>query len=142
MSQHWSTHQYFMQELAAGAPTSNGVSALQPFAVVDEVSEHSPASTAGVMLGDQLCRFGAVTAQSNPAGVLQAVAAELQVPLRAVQKSAYVVPLSYVVYDCPGVQRAGDRAVVWRRGIPVTVSLTPQQWVGRGLLGCHLRALQ
>lgn len=49
----------------------------RPFAAVDEVSPASPASLAGIQLGDQLCRFGNVTADT-PA-TLQQVAATLQV---------------------------------------------------------------
>ena len=28
----------------------------KPFAVIDEVADHSPASAAGIRVGDQLCR--------------------------------------------------------------------------------------
>lgn len=44
------------------AATAGGVSSagLRPFAVVDEVADGSPAATAGIQLGDQLCRWDAV----------------------------------------------------------------------------------
>lgn len=32
-------------------------------------------------------------------------------------------------------------AVFLRHGAPITQRLVPQQWGGRGLLGCHLRPL-
>ena len=32
-------------------------------------------------------------------------------------------------------------ATVLRHGQPLSLSLTPQRWSGRGLLGCHLRPL-
>ena len=49
--------------------------------MVDDVSPDSPASAAGVMLGDQLWRFGSVSGSNLVDGgtVLQAVAVELQV---------------------------------------------------------------
>lgn len=50
---------------------------LRPFAVVDEVSHGSPASSAGIHLGDQLCRFGPVVADTP--NTLQQVAGTLQV---------------------------------------------------------------
>ena len=100
-------------------PSTNGPARLpaQPFAVVDEVSTGSPASSAGIQLGDQLCAFGSATASSRPSP-LQAVAAELQTNVgRPVQ------------------------ATFLRAGAPVELTLTPQPWGGRGLLGCHLRPL-
>jgi hypothetical protein len=55
----------------------HAVSGLRPFAEVDEIFDGSPASTSGVMLADQLCKFGTVTAAESRA--MQAVAAHLQV---------------------------------------------------------------
>eukprot|EP00887_Chlorella_sp_A99_P004437 scaffold30.g4437.t1 len=103
---------------APAAPAATPVPAAgRPFAVVDEVAPDSPASAAGIRLGDQLCSFGAAAAASAPAP-LQAVAAELQANVgRSV------------------------RAVFLRAGEPVQLELTPRQWGGRGLLGCHLSPL-
>jgi 26S proteasome non-ATPase regulatory subunit 9 len=101
---------------AAGAADSGMADVPPPFAVIDEVSLASPAEEAGLQLGDQLCRFGAVTWRSP--GTLQAVAAELA--------------------ENEGV---AVEAVVLRSGAPVSLRLTPQRWAGRGLLGCHLRPL-
>ncbi|GAB4816577.1 hypothetical protein N2152v2_003623 [Parachlorella kessleri] len=89
---------------------------LRPFAVVDEVSPASPASRAGIQLGDQLARFGDVTAEAP--GTLQQVAAVLQ------------------AHEGHEVE-----AVFLRHGATVTLKLVPQRWSGRGLLGCHLRPL-
>lgn len=87
-----------------------------PFAVIDELTPGSPAAEAGLQLGDQLCRFGEVTRDAP--STLQAVAAAL-----AAHEGRPVA------------------AVVLRQGAPVALQLTPRQWGGRGLLGCHLRPL-
>jgi len=85
--------------------------------VVDDVAEGSPAAAAGVQLGDQLCCFGDV-AVSIEGDELQRVA-------RALQQH----------------EGAAVEVVFLRQGQPVTMQLTPRQWAGRGLLGCHLRPL-
>jgi 26S proteasome non-ATPase regulatory subunit 9 len=90
---------------------------LQPFAVVDELAPNSPASEAGIQLGDRLLQFGGITAQTP--NTLQQVAAELQA--------------------CEG--RAVDAAFL-RLGVgEVRLQLVPRRWSGRGLLGCHLQPL-
>lgn len=94
----------------AGAPPP------PPFAVIDELTPGSPAATAGLQLGDQLCSFAGVS-KAVPS-TLQAVAAAL-----AANEGRPV------------------EAVVLRQGAPLALQLTPQQWGGRGLLGCHLRPL-
>lgn len=88
-----------------------------PFAKIDEVAEGSPAATAGVRLGDLMVSFGHVTAQTP--NVLQAVAR-----LLAASEGQGVV------------------TVVLRDGARVTLTVRPQQWEGRGLLGCHLQPLR
>ncbi len=57
--------------------SSTAVPAMRPFALVDEVSSHSPAEEAGVAVGDQLIAFASVTGQTP--NTLPAVAAALQV---------------------------------------------------------------
>ena len=90
-----------------------------PFAVIDELSADSPAEVAGLQLWDQLCSFAGVTVHTpGDGGTLQAVAAAL-----AANEGRAV------------------RAAVLRQGAPLQLLLTPQQWGGRGLLGCHLRPL-
>ncbi|CAE7600601.1 PSMD9 [Symbiodinium pilosum] len=88
-----------------------------PFAEIDEVSEGSPAQAAGLQVGDLICRFGQVNLQDT---------GDLNACFNAIRD---LVPRS-----------AGT-------AIPVTVirgesrhelQLTPQQWAGRGLLGCHM----
>ena len=88
------------------------------FAEIDEVFADSPAAAAGLLVGDVMIRFGRVTGQTP--NFMQAVAAALA---------------------------AGEgteiEAVVLRQGVgEVKVQLVPQQWAGRGLLGCHLQPLQ
>lgn len=91
-----------------------------PFALVDEVSEGSPASSAGILVGDQMCKFGEVvwSGSGAAAAVLPQVAAALQA-----NKGRQV------------------EAVVLRQGRMVQLLLVPRDWQGRGLLGCHLRPL-
>ena len=90
--------------------------ALPPFAVVDELTAGSPAADAGLQLWDQLCSLAGVTHQTP--STLQAVAAALQ------------------AHEGQAVE-----AVVLRQGAQLSLQLTPRQWDGRGLLGCHLRPL-
>jgi 26S proteasome non-ATPase regulatory subunit 9 len=103
---------------AAGAPPA--AAELRPFAVVDEVSDDSPASSAGVRVGDQLCRFGDVVWDGLGAAsaLLPSVAAVLQ------------------------ANRGREvETVLLRQGRSVSLRLVPREWAGRGLLGCHLRPL-
>ncbi|XP_057767831.1 uncharacterized protein LOC130988089 isoform X2 [Salvia miltiorrhiza] len=87
----------------------------RPFAVVDEITELSPAAEDGLQLGDQILKFGDVERGEN---LLQRLAAEAQ------QKQGEAVPL-----------------VVTRQGSLVNLTVTPRTWSGRGLLGCHFRIL-
>lgn len=86
-----------------------------PFAMVDEISEASPAADDGLQLGDQIVKFGYVEAGDN---LLSRLASEVQ----ANQGNAVSV-------------------VVMRQGALTSLSVTPRTWQGRGLLGCHFRIL-
>ncbi|CAM6088020.1 unnamed protein product [Calypogeia fissa] len=86
-----------------------------PFAVFDEISAGSPAEQDGVKLGDLLLKFGRVEGGDNL--------------------------LSRLVLEGQQNQGSAIPVVVLRQGAPVNLSLTPRQWSGRGLLGCHLRPL-
>eukprot|EP00929_Paragymnodinium_shiwhaense_P016012 TRINITY_DN124124_c0_g1_i1.p1 TRINITY_DN124124_c0_g1~~TRINITY_DN124124_c0_g1_i1.p1 ORF type:complete len:241 (-),score=34.64 TRINITY_DN124124_c0_g1_i1:318-974(-) len=90
-----------------------------PFALIDEVSEGSPAHEAGLLVNDLLCIFGGVSTRDT--GDLKACFAALPAVVQGnVGKPVEVQAL---------------------RGTPpkrVTLQLTPKQWAGRGLLGCHL----
>lgn len=100
----------------SAAATQHPAAALPPFAVVDELSQGSPAAAAGLQLWDQMLSFAGVTKQTPD--TLQAVAAALQAN-----------------------QGRPVETVVLRQGAPAVLQLTPQPWGGRGLLGCHLRPL-
>lgn len=81
----------------------------RPFAMIDEITEASPAAEDGLQLGDQVVKFGNVEIGEN---LLQRLAAEVQ------KNQSTAVPL-----------------VVMRQGALITLSVTPRAWSGRGLLG-------
>uniref|UniRef100_A0A7S1W5X9 PDZ domain-containing protein n=1 Tax=Alexandrium catenella TaxID=2925 RepID=A0A7S1W5X9_ALECA len=90
-----------------------------PFALIDEVTDGSPAQDAGLQIGDQVCRFGDIDREEN---------GDLNSCFAAVAK---LVPQSV----------GSPIEVVVLRGQPpakVALQLIPRQWAGRGLLGCHL----
>ena len=86
-----------------------------PFALVDQVSEGSPAEKAGLQVGDRVVDFGGIGMWNYGGGLG---------PLGALVANSEGVGLSVVV------EREG--------GVRVGVELTPERWAGRGLLGCHL----
>ncbi|KAG2427413.1 hypothetical protein HXX76_012349 [Chlamydomonas incerta] len=112
---------------APAAPPGPSGPALVPFALVDEVTDGSPASAAGLQVGDLLCSFGEVSGAgedgASPSGSSTAA---------LLQRVAGVLGAS---------EGRAVAATVLRQGAPVAVSLTPQRWSGRGLLGCHLKPL-
>ncbi|KAJ0019192.1 hypothetical protein NQD34_006761 [Periophthalmus magnuspinnatus] len=83
------------------------------FARVDAVTAGSPAHTAGLRVGDEVIEFGSVN--SNNFQNLQNIASVVQ---HSEGKALRVV-----------VVRSGERC-------PMT--LIPQRWSGRGLLGCNI----
>ena len=88
--------------------------AMAPFATVNSVANDSPAATAGLLAGDLVVSFGGVNRTNCGEGLAEVgalVAARVGAPIEVL------------------VDRAGTRRVL---------SLTPQVWSGRGLLGCHL----
>ena len=104
---------------ATGQGASSRREGLKAFARVNSVAENSPAQTAGLQQGDQILKFGSVTADS-PRGL-----------------GALAAP--GVVVDGTSIQ-----LLVRREGVASDVALTlvPRaDWGGRGLLGCHLLPL-
>ena len=97
---------------ASAAPPPNA----KPFAIIDEVTDGSPAHEAGLVVGDQVISFAGVDARVGSGDPLPKVAAAL-----AANENR---PVS---------------ALVLRRGAKTEVSVTPKRWAGRGLLGCHMR---
>ncbi|XP_032899126.1 LOW QUALITY PROTEIN: 26S proteasome non-ATPase regulatory subunit 9 [Amblyraja radiata] len=90
---------------------------LLAFAKVDTVSPGSPASMSGLQVGDEIIEFGSVNTRNFQ---------NLQNIAKVVQHSEGK-PISITVT---------------RNGQNVHISLTPQQWSGRGLLGCNIVPLQ
>ncbi|XP_069555485.1 26S proteasome non-ATPase regulatory subunit 9 isoform X1 [Brachyistius frenatus] len=93
------------------------VSLPPPFARVDAVTEGSPASGAGLRLGDEVIEFGSVNTEN----------------FQNLQNIASVVQHS---------EGKPLRVTVIRVGQKVQMSLTPQRWSGRGLLGCNIVPVQ
>ncbi|XP_078083643.1 26S proteasome non-ATPase regulatory subunit 9 [Mustelus asterias] len=87
------------------------------FAKIDTVTPGSPASTSGLQVGDEIIEFGSVNTQNFQ---------NLQNIATVVQRSEGK-PLNVTII---------------RNGQNVHVSLTPQRWSGRGLLGCNIVPLQ
>ncbi|XP_050733422.1 26S proteasome non-ATPase regulatory subunit 9-like [Eriocheir sinensis] len=86
---------------------------LEPFAKVDHVMTGSPANLAGLKEGDLLTKFGSVSADN----------------FRSLTDVSQVVQHSV---------NSAIQVCVQRRGDNVSLTLTPRQWSGRGLLGCNL----
>ncbi|KAJ4959148.1 hypothetical protein NE237_026259 [Protea cynaroides] len=86
-----------------------------PFAIVDEITDGSPAVEDGLQLGDLIMKFGNVESGD---GLLQRLASEAQ------SNQGHPVSL-----------------VVMRQGEQINLTVTPRLWQGRGLLGCHFRIL-
>ncbi|KDO59456.1 hypothetical protein CISIN_1g026990mg [Citrus sinensis] len=87
----------------------------RPFAVIDEITDASPAAEDGLQLGDQVLKFGTVEAGDN---LLERLAAEGR------KNQGNAVPV-----------------VIMRQGGLINLAVTPRPWQGRGLLGCHFRML-
>lgn len=81
----------------------------RPFAMVDEISEESPAAEDGLQLGDQIVKFGNVEYGDN---LLPKLASEAQMN-----------------------QNRPVSMTVMRQGTSINLTVTPRTWRGRGLLG-------
>ncbi|KAL2895141.1 26S proteasome non-ATPase regulatory subunit 9, partial [Bienertia sinuspersici] len=97
------------------APADMDATGSMPFAMVDEITEASPAAEDGLQLGDQLVKFGSVESGEN---ILSRLASE-------VHKS----------------QDSATSVVVMRQGVLMNLFVTPRVWQGNGLLGCHFKIL-
>lgn len=86
-----------------------------PFAVVDEISDASPAAEDGLQLGDQIIRFGNVEIGD---ALMVRLASEAQ------SNEGHSVPV-----------------LIMRQGVLMNFTITPRRWHGRGLLGCHFQIL-
>ncbi|XP_059379787.1 26S proteasome non-ATPase regulatory subunit 9-like isoform X1 [Carassius carassius] len=93
--------------------TEPSVSLPAPFALLDAVTQDSPAFQAGLRVGDEIIEFGSVNTQN----------------FRNLRDVASVVQHS---------EGKSLRVGIIRSGQEVHLNLTPKQWSGRGLLGCNL----
>ncbi|XP_024130377.1 26S proteasome non-ATPase regulatory subunit 9 [Oryzias melastigma] len=98
-------------------PMEQEVTLPPPFARVDTVTEGSPASAAGLRVGDEVIEFGSVNTKN----------------FQNLQNIASVVQHSEGKALRVGVIRSGQK---------VQMTLTPQRWSGRGLLGCNILPVQ
>ncbi|KAL7511439.1 hypothetical protein ACHAXN_011086 [Cyclotella atomus] len=94
---------------------------LTPFAIIDQVSPSSPASTAGIQLNDLLLQFDNIdhTNHENFSGIAKLVQ----------EKEGRSINVK--------VRRC--KVVEWGEVSEVLeLELMPRKWSGRGLLGCHI----
>lgn len=105
---------------AAGVPSSSALPSAPPrppFALVDEVAAESPAAKAGLVVGDAIVAFGAISLSSM--GTVASAMSALPGCLREHENQPLEV----------GINR--DNSFV-------DLKLTPCKWSGQGLLGCHV----
>ncbi|XP_031712511.1 26S proteasome non-ATPase regulatory subunit 9 [Anarrhichthys ocellatus] len=105
------------QEEATEEAMEQQVTLPPPFARVDAVTQGSPACGAGVRVGDEVIEFGSVNTEN----------------FQNLQNIASVVQHS---------EGKPLRVTVIRDGQKAQMSLTPQRWSGRGLLGCNIVPIQ
>ncbi|XP_073322165.1 26S proteasome non-ATPase regulatory subunit 9 [Pagrus major] len=98
---------------AQGEAMEQQVTLPPPFARVDAVTQGSPACGAGLRVGDEVIEFGSVNTGN----------------FQNLQNIASVVQHS---------EGKPLRVTVIRDGQKAQMSLTPQRWSGRGLLGCNI----
>ncbi|KAK6095628.1 putative 26S proteasome regulatory subunit [Batrachochytrium dendrobatidis] len=103
----------------SASPNSNAPhsKSLAPFAKVNAVAPDSPAWNAGLRRDDLVTKFGSVHAES-------------EIPLK-------------LLFDI--VQKSENRLLnvhIKREGYDKIIELIPQKWSGRGLLGCHITAIE
>jgi 26S proteasome non-ATPase regulatory subunit 9 len=99
-------------------PSNTNLPYKEPFLRVDVVSNQSPAETAGLHVGDLVCRIGTIRKDN----------------FRTMQDVASLVNNSENRSITLLVQRANTKE-------QQTLTLTPKKWSGNGLLGCKLTPL-
>ncbi|KAF7065690.1 hypothetical protein CFC21_071768 [Triticum aestivum] len=86
-----------------------------PFAMIDDIADGSPAALDGLLLGDEIVKFGSVEA----GGRLQ----------------------ERLVSEALSSEDNQVSLLIIRQGSPMNLTITPRKWHGRGLMGCHFRIL-
>lgn len=101
-----------------------------PFAVVDSMAPNSPASEAGVKVGDRIVVFGGVSLRSTPtiANAMRALGAAVR------EHNGRAVD---VIVHRGGVSGTSDTGEETPFSC-VVLKMTPKPWGGTGLLGCHV----
>eukprot|EP01036_Dinobryon_divergens_P033918 gene33918-43820_t len=103
--------------LKSESTSSSTTTKIIAIAIIDEVFEGSPTQLAGIQNGDELIDFGGVSANSDK------------------EDRGYLSMVAKVVSGSVGQPIP---VTVRRDSQLIQVTLTPQTWSGRGLLGCHL----
>ena len=98
-------------------PPQQSVLQLQPFYTVNTVSPDSPAELSGLQPNDNILQFGSITSYNKTNTAMTDLVSN------NIGQSINVI-----------VERINSDNVKQR----LTLRLIPQQWSGRGLLGCHL----
>ncbi|KAL7488963.1 hypothetical protein ACHAW6_014551 [Cyclotella cf. meneghiniana] len=104
-------------------PPQQTVSRLEPFAIIDQVFSNSPASSAGIQVGDILLQFGSIHSKNHDnfsaiAKLVPQIAGDnISVPIKVRRKRE---------------TELGEISDV------IDLELWPRVWEGRGLLGCHI----
>ena len=113
--------------------TTSSTSVLSPIAKLDEVLPGSPAATAGIQENDLLVKFGTITSttESCLSSIAQLVGRSANQPIAIVVQRASTSGGS-----------AADTSGASVKVENVELTITPQPWGGRGLLGCHLTPIQ
>ncbi|KAG8056782.1 hypothetical protein GUJ93_ZPchr0002g24010 [Zizania palustris] len=96
-------------------PMEEDVVTRLPFAMIDEMTDGSPAAVDGLLLWDEIVKFGNVEAGDR---------LQERLVSEALSNEDCQVPL-----------------VIIRQGAPLNLTVTPRKWHGRGLLGCHFQIL-
>ena len=85
----------------------------KPFAKIDQVNNNSPASEAGLQVGDDIIEFGNLTSLE---GIVQLV-------------------------STAAANQTSIRLIIRRNNTTIPVPIFPKPWSGRGLLGCHIQPI-
>lgn len=115
------------------------------FAVVDVVQPGSPSSAAGLICGDRIMRLGCLRLPSTR--TMAAASGDLgddnsRNQDNGCNSSPTIGDLFRTLPEEVEHHKDGRMPVVVQRGSRViSLWLTPREWEGRGLLGCHLKPL-